>query len=332
MSKISLSNYEEWFVDFADGKLSSEDIYRLHQFVKLHPSVQREWDLWNPMELDSSTIDFHDQSISCLPPLKEELDQNDIAYVQLLEGDVTSEQKAYMMEQMVVSEDKRKIMHMFAQTKLAVDVELVWPGKRKMWRRGLQVNPIIQWSIAACLLISLGSYFFFNTTNHHAVTTSFLPLTEKDNPEAAITSKHSEELIMDANNGGELLDQSAYEDLKSPTLKGQSEVRPHVNHLIVQAIQLNGMLMEDLFCIDNQDKILTSPVIVPRFKVETDTIDTPIILVEDAMSNQNQRFRKNISFITRGLLRVAENHQIIELDSQYHIRSLHIGLIQINRK
>jgi hypothetical protein len=330
MSKITLSNYEEWFMDFADGNLSSENIRMLHQFVNLHPSVQCEWELWNQIKLDSDSIDFYSQPISCLPALKEELDHDDMAYIQLLEGDVTSEQKAYFLEQIVVSDDKKKIMKMFAQTKLAVDVELVWPAKRKMLRRGFQVNPLIRWSIAACLLISLGSYFFFNTMNHDAVSTLTLPLTEKENQETAIISEHSEELLVDAHNVGELFDTLVYEDLKSISLKGQSEVRPKVNHVVVQVmIPINGDLKEAQFYVDIQDRF---PVSAPRFQVETDIIDAPILLVEDAFGHRNQRVKKNISFITRSVLRVAENHQIIALDSQFHIRSLHIGLIQINRK
>ncbi|TAF83286.1 MAG: hypothetical protein EAZ51_00975, partial [Sphingobacteriales bacterium] len=52
---INLSNYEDWFLLYADGELTVAEQEAVLEFVKLHPSLQEELDLLLSMRFQPET-------------------------------------------------------------------------------------------------------------------------------------------------------------------------------------------------------------------------------------------------------------------------------------
>jgi len=60
---INLSNYEDWFLLYADGELTVAEQETVLEFVKLNPSLQEEFDLMMSMRFQPETeIKFNDHS------------------------------------------------------------------------------------------------------------------------------------------------------------------------------------------------------------------------------------------------------------------------------
>lgn len=59
--RINRNNYEIWFIDFADGKLSAEDRKELFQFLNSHPDLQEEFENFENIKLENDETVFQDK-------------------------------------------------------------------------------------------------------------------------------------------------------------------------------------------------------------------------------------------------------------------------------
>ena len=55
---INRSNYEVWFIDYADGQLSPEQVAELLLFLEENPDLKNEFTLFEQVELPVDTVEF----------------------------------------------------------------------------------------------------------------------------------------------------------------------------------------------------------------------------------------------------------------------------------
>ena len=55
---INRSNYEVWFIDYADGKLSHEHVAELLLFLEENPDLKNEFGFFEPVELPVDKVEF----------------------------------------------------------------------------------------------------------------------------------------------------------------------------------------------------------------------------------------------------------------------------------
>ena len=59
--KINRNNYEIWFIDYADGKLSAEDKKELFQFLQTHPDLKEEFESFENVKLETDNTVFENK-------------------------------------------------------------------------------------------------------------------------------------------------------------------------------------------------------------------------------------------------------------------------------
>jgi len=81
--KINRTNYEIWFIDYADGKLSVEEKKELFQFLNLHPDLKEEFEGFENLKLEEDSSVFENKESlkkSTLTITKKNCEEYFIAY------------------------------------------------------------------------------------------------------------------------------------------------------------------------------------------------------------------------------------------------------------
>ncbi|MCF8303222.1 MAG: hypothetical protein K9I94_08110 [Bacteroidales bacterium] len=167
---ITRNNYEIVFIDYLDGKLSSEEEARLHQFLNENPDLKEELDLIKEVQLEP------DQKISY--PAKEDLKHIEVIpvgrinesnydeyFVAYLEGDLDYSQERNIRLFLEKNPALQKAFETYENTRLEPDYEIVYPDKRKLKKPVVvSIRKKLYWaaSAAAAILLMLGFWFTYN--------------------------------------------------------------------------------------------------------------------------------------------------------------------------
>jgi hypothetical protein len=163
---INRNNYELFFIDYVDGKLTAEQISELMLFIAANPDLKDEL---NSFEF-APVLEFIDKEEFSNKHLlkKKEFTKEQInnALVDELEGSKDFEYNEVfnnLPEQFLLKE--RKLM---GATRLKPDYSIEFPNKRSLKRNVRVVSLVYYYSgaVAACLLIAFGVYNWFNNEQH----------------------------------------------------------------------------------------------------------------------------------------------------------------------
>jgi len=55
---INRSNYEVWFIDYADGQLSPDQVAEMLLFLEENPDLKNEFSLFEQVTLPVDTVEF----------------------------------------------------------------------------------------------------------------------------------------------------------------------------------------------------------------------------------------------------------------------------------
>ena len=156
---INRSNYEVWFIDYADGKLSHEHIAELLLFLEENPDLKNEFGFFEPVELPVDKVEFpFKENLKKTKPSKAEFD--DIA-VRFLENDLSAEEKI-KYELWIKDFADLKISHnLFAQTKLHADKNVIFQNKSKLKKKAGRVvfMPWIPYVAAAACVVAFMLFY-----------------------------------------------------------------------------------------------------------------------------------------------------------------------------
>ena len=165
MSKINLSNYEAFYLDFLEGNLGEDDTVLLHNFLESHPQLQVEKEKFVSIHPGISTLEqsfkshlkaitFNETTIT-----SENAEQFLIA---AMEG-LLSERKEKALRQFISANPSWLAeQQMYSNTKLYADLKIVFNPKNSLKQNRKTIYlPLLLAGIAASIA---GLFFLLNTT------------------------------------------------------------------------------------------------------------------------------------------------------------------------
>jgi hypothetical protein len=172
MSKINLSNYEAFYLDFLEGNLGEDDTVLLHIFLEKHPQLQVEKEKFVSLNPGISTLEqsfkSHLKVISYNQTAitSENAEQFLIAAVEGL----LSEGKQKELRQFVSANPSWLVeQQMYSNTKLSADLNSVFHPKNSLKQNRKTIFlPLLLSGIAA----SIAALFFVLNTNNSIVETA----------------------------------------------------------------------------------------------------------------------------------------------------------------
>jgi hypothetical protein len=183
---ISRSNYEIWFIDYADGKLSVGRQELLFKFLDVNPDLKEEFDLF-------ISVDLPVESVSIAFPGKDQLRKSDLIIISTeelisyLEGDADEVLKAKIATEL---NHNKKLIEEFRTLKLTravPDSKIVFPSKKRL-KKGLilSISPAVQrtLAVAASLVVIFTIYSLYKssiTVRENNTVENSLPESPKPN-------------------------------------------------------------------------------------------------------------------------------------------------------
>lgn len=171
--EIKRNNYEIFFIDYFDGKLSEEQISMLMLFLSKNPDLTEEFSNFEEITLPVSEIKFADKNllkaITQQPLLisDDNFAELNIAYI---EGDMNQQEKNYFEKYLLKNPDKYREFSVFAKTKLQPDLNIIFGNKVSLKRfeiiRNYRKAIIIGLSTAAVIMIAFLLYISIPDTSN----------------------------------------------------------------------------------------------------------------------------------------------------------------------
>ena len=203
---INRNNYEEFFIDFLDGKLSANELCELESFLLANPDLGEELEGMEKISVLPVAEYFSGKEYLYQPDLSEPVSKENFHFFSIaaMEGDLVPEQLAALEEFLSRHPELVKEHHAFAQTRLSPDQDIVYIGKALLKKRFLSVyrREIYQGlSIAAGIALVAGMFFM---------------LGEPERKDYAVTSKPVQEEVIEA---GKAESDSAAQVKQTPRLQ-----------------------------------------------------------------------------------------------------------------
>ena len=166
MSKINLSNYEAFYLDFLEGNLGEDDTVLLHNFLESHPQLQVEKEKFVSIHPGISTLEqsfkSHLKAISFNDETKITSENAEQFLIATVEG-LLSENKQKELSQ-YISANSRWLEEQltYSNTKLSADLKIVFNPKNSLKQNRKTIYlPLLLAGVAASIA---GLFFLLNTT------------------------------------------------------------------------------------------------------------------------------------------------------------------------
>jgi hypothetical protein len=187
--KISKENYEIWFMDFADGKLSNEQKLCLKQFLDLHPELKSEFEIF--CEVNSIHFIPEFEAAPGKSSLKKSIQSTATIRAESyaafliadLENDLSENERAELAEFIDKNPGVKKEQSLFYKTKLRANEKLVFPKKKSLKKTLIfGLRPVVYAGIAAAAVF-IGFIFSLFQNNSNLNITDFNPIVKIAPPE-----------------------------------------------------------------------------------------------------------------------------------------------------
>jgi hypothetical protein len=157
---ITRYNYEEYFIDYIEGKLDAREEDELFQFLTLNPDLKKETDMMSDTSLSVEPGDEVFRNKFKL--YKEKYDSAatfDYYAIAYTEGDLAKNEESEFINYLYNNPEKRELISLFNKSKLCPDETIIFHHKNKLYRHK-KVKSFIIWTsgIAAALTIFLLIY------------------------------------------------------------------------------------------------------------------------------------------------------------------------------
>jgi hypothetical protein len=151
MRKITLDNYEEFFLDYMEGNLSAQEQIVLDDFLVQNPELKEELEEMELFSLAEEDVQMGKESLKEIP-FKSNFDDFCVAKI---EGDLSLEEE-FMFDEFVNANPNRiEDVKLYKKTKLNPDHSIIYPDKESLQKKKRKLLPL--WisgvGIAASILI-----------------------------------------------------------------------------------------------------------------------------------------------------------------------------------
>jgi tellurite resistance protein len=161
--KINRNNYEVFFIDFYDGKLTDAQQLEMELFLERHPDLKMEFDEFESITVDAAKISFSQKRALKKPEIVEVAgiheDNYEEAFIAWYENDLSADEKASLMSFIKANPhlDKEFQSH---KSLLIKKEDVVFEDKEALKKRGY--IGYYWYGVAAALLIFLAVSFFLD--------------------------------------------------------------------------------------------------------------------------------------------------------------------------
>lgn len=163
MMKISRENYEVFFMDFFDGKLSARSKQELYAFLQLHPDLQAEFDAFDDFRITPETVSYPDKEMLKKPAVIAFADMDAHNYEEFFiayhEGDLPDKEKIKVETFLTKNPGLQKEFAVYANLKLQPDAEVTFNDKASLKKKR---PALLLWrwvGVAAAIALLIGFYF-----------------------------------------------------------------------------------------------------------------------------------------------------------------------------
>lgn len=161
--KINIHNYEAFFLDHIEGRLSPEQELELMEFLSLNPDLASELTDYESVFLNREEIIFPEKKV--IKKNKDDLTPIE-QLIALMDGNLTSQETTELKKKIQTDKYLQVQSELLLKTKLAPDVSIRFPNKNKLKRRG---KVIYMWRFAAATaaIVIIGLIFVFRNADRN---------------------------------------------------------------------------------------------------------------------------------------------------------------------
>ncbi len=160
---INRYNYEIWFLDYQEGRLSQENMEEVRLFLTRHPDLAEELENFAPVLSADNRVIY---------PGKEQLKRVryddpacfETAAVAAMEGDLDAVEFIILEKYLVKNPDKKELIRKLERTRLKPDPEITFPAKESLKKKTGGTKIWMRLAAAAAMLLLAFSIFFSEKT------------------------------------------------------------------------------------------------------------------------------------------------------------------------
>lgn len=135
--KINRNNYEIWFLDYYEGRLSASQKAELMAFLDLHYDLKEEFDHFENVSLPSSEKIVFDAKKSLKKSVIIEVGEvNEKNYTEffigMIENNLTEEQEVMVKSFLAKNQQLQKEFDLYRKTRVAADLSIQFPNKESL--------------------------------------------------------------------------------------------------------------------------------------------------------------------------------------------------------
>jgi hypothetical protein len=342
--EITLTNKDEYFIKAVEGTITETEKELLHHFLKQHPQLFYEFELYKKTKLHPELELVFDEKDT----IKHFYSDVDELLIASIENQLSIPELNLLQQQLQADTALKKEFNLYQQTKLLADTTIVFENKESLKRRAGFVVPLfVRYASAAAILLLFGLFFLLNNKSvnekqfakneaekenkKNNVTTPVqenkaLPFSKNENSSAANVNKneilpqqkektHSEEKVMPAmeiNNQFALI-----ENKKESTNVPQEQIK----EIVVKQEQAANLIADNAAlpkAITSESKDFLSLKEMLVTKVKEKAMD------EEAIENQKKsgRWKKfNLwdaaQIVANGISRIT-GKEVLKVEPQYN--------------
>ncbi len=162
MIDINRNNYEEYFIDYLDGKFSRSDNDMFLLFLAQNPDLKEELEMFQKEELVSGEIVFDRKESLKKKRILDTGNNFDELCIARLEGDLSEKESSEFDNYVAENSDREKVYSIYKKTKLNTDKSVVFKEKDNLKKEAGKISRTHIYSIisaAASVIILIGLYF-----------------------------------------------------------------------------------------------------------------------------------------------------------------------------
>ena len=160
---INLTNYEEFFILYMDGELTTVEMNLVDAFLVEHPELKGEFDLLLSTKLPQEELSF-DKSILLSGMMKtESVDEELLMYI---DDELKGDDKAHFEKKLAIVPEYHLPYQGFLKTKLDPSDTVTHPNKKELFRHSEKVVFLKPWMrvAAAVFVVALAGWMFYQSS------------------------------------------------------------------------------------------------------------------------------------------------------------------------
>ena len=162
---INLNNYEAYFLDYHEGRLSPSLVKELMGFVELHPELREEFESFEPITLQDAEGIKYDGKEALKKQLVVISSSNFDEYaIGCMEGTLTVSLQKELEIFIRQNPSYQKDFDLYSKTKLTPDRSIIFEDKPSLKKTRRRPAVFYYWSAAASVAVIIGVYLLLNNS------------------------------------------------------------------------------------------------------------------------------------------------------------------------